>query len=74
MTDKLSWRNQHQLLKIHNTVDDVVKIEKYELPSEIKSLSIQTPEAEFFTAKLLEQKRYGECLKFLCKLPITPKS
>ena len=26
MTDKLSWRNQHQLLKIHNTVDDVVKI------------------------------------------------
>lgn len=65
MTDKLSWRNQHKLLKIHNTVDDVVKIEKYELPSEIKSLSIQTPEAEFFTAKLLEQKRYGECLKFL---------
>lgn len=56
MTDKLDWLNQHFVLLLHKTVNDVILKENYKLPFELKNTALNFSQADAFIYELEKQK------------------
>ena len=65
MTDKLDWLNQHFVLLLHKTVNDVILKENYKLPFELKNTALNFSQADAFIYELEQQNELKKASEFL---------